>query len=251
MTAQLVRDGPLGPRVPVTGNPFWLGGDPACDLVLDDRGVAGRQARLRYVKGEYMLSAAEGEVVWVNGRAEPMMLLHDNDEISFGDPSDPATRPWRFRNRMRDAFIPDGASWAEAWANHPGSREVENGPDRFGLGEAIGKRPRKQLRCVDVGDWEEVVVKTLGPCPTPAEGDRFLRLITALSGSSHSALAPVVDGGLAWQDDVLVRWMATHYIDGLTARTIIQLHATCTHGVSSTATCRPATSSSRSTAMRS
>lgn len=222
MTALLIRDGPLGPRVPITSNPFWIGRDPACQLVLD--GVAARHARLRYVKGEYMLSAAEGETVWVNGKPVPMMLLHDGDEVAFTDPADDVAPGMRFLNRMHDAFIPEGASLAEAWANHPGSREPQNGPGRFGDGAPIGKRPIGRLRCVDVGQWEEVVVKILGPCGSPAEGDRFLRLLTALTGTRHPALAATVDGGLAWEGDTFVRWMATHYVDGLTARTIIRLH---------------------------
>ncbi|MDJ0973114.1 MAG: serine/threonine-protein kinase [Planctomycetota bacterium] len=224
MTALLIRQGLLGPRVPITSNPFWIGHDPACHLVLDGESNTPRHARLRYVKGEYMLTAAEGETVWVNGKPEPMMILHDGDEVTFADPAEPDTRPMRFVNRMNDSFIPEGASLAQSWANHAGSRDPENGPGRYGPGAAIGKRPIDRLRCVDVGEWEEVVVKTLGPCASPEDGDRFLRLLTALTGTTHPGLASVLDGGLAWQDDVLVRWMATHYIDGLTARTIIQLH---------------------------
>ena len=108
MPVHLVRQGALGPHVPISRSPFWIGRDLGCQLVINDERVEPRHARVRYLKGEHVLSAAEGAEVWVNGRHLPMMILHDGDEVAFADPFDPRTLVLRFENRMHDAFIPEG-----------------------------------------------------------------------------------------------------------------------------------------------
>ncbi len=222
MPVALVREDATGARVPVTTGRFWIGRDLDCHLVLRDPRVGPRHARLRYLKGEFVLTATEDERVYVNGKSVPMMPLRDGDVVQLTRPDDDPPVRLRFSNPMEGSFVPEGASWAEAWSNHPESRAARFGPWAWGEGAPIGSDGRSR-RVQREAEGDSLIVKVLGRVPSFQDGDRYLRTLTALAGGPHDALAPVIDGGLANTDDGYVRWMATRFETGQPASDLVRI----------------------------
>lgn len=223
MPVAFVREDATAARIPITAGRFWIGRDFDCHLVLRDPRVAPRHARLRYVKGEFVLAATEDECVYVNETGVPMMPLRDGDIIQFTEPGDANPVRLRFSNPMEGSFVAQGVSWAEAWSNHPASRDPQNGPDAWGPGEPVGSRDHQSRRVQREAQRDSLIVKTLGPVSSFEAGDRFLRTLTVLAGSPHSALACVVDGGLAHTEAGYVRWLATRFEAGQPASDLVRI----------------------------
>jgi serine/threonine protein kinase len=219
MPVRFVRQDGHASRVGVAEDPFWIGSAPDAHLVIKDPRVAGRHARVRYKKGEHVLSAADGATIWVNGEALPLMPLRHGDRVSFTPPDEPDPVQLVFENRLDDSFVPPGMTFAEAWIVHPRSAD-DPGPDAYGDGDLIDDRPTDRIRRVT--DGEDLVVKVLGPIRRRDDAPRYLSLLSALEGAPHASLAPVVDGGLHRKGDDVTRWMVTRYVEGRISRVLIR-----------------------------
>ena len=134
----------FGSRVPVAALPFWLGSAIDNELVVQGRDVKPRHARVRYLKGEYMISCQDDAPLFVNNEATPFMMLRDGDQVALADPLDPAGERFVFRNRLEGTFVPPNASISQAWSAHPASSDRTTGPLQWGEGEPIeGRDPGK------------------------------------------------------------------------------------------------------------
>jgi serine/threonine-protein kinase len=65
-------------------------------------------------------------------------------------------------------------------------------------------------------------VKVLGPAHSPEAVDRHLHLLASLGGATHPALARVVEGGVARLQGAPMRWIATRWVEGRSARESIE-----------------------------
>ena len=206
-----------GHRVPITGDPFTIGRAHDNDLVIEDTRVAPHHARLRYQRGTWVLVPTRGEHVAVNGQSHPVMPLTHGDEIQLSYPGQRDAVAVRLHDGYRDAFVPPDASWTEAWLNLPGSASEEAQPEALGTPAALGTRPIDRSWKVPAHAGKRTcVVKRLRRLVDPREGDRYLRLLTALAGAYHPHVARTVGGGVyrnakgeAWL------WHAAEYAPGL------------------------------------
>jgi hypothetical protein len=223
-----VREGGARVRVPVVTDPYRIGRDPSCTLVVDDPRVAPYHARVRYLTGEHVLSG-EGEApVLVNGHRAPLMPLRTGDLVTLTPPDDPRPVCLRFVSRLQGTFVPPGTTVGAAWLSHPGLHETADGPDRFGPGEALGGRDAARCRrSVEPETGSAVVVKRIGPVRTGPEADRWLLVLEALAGSPHPDLAFLVDGGIVAEGlpdsgaRAPIRWIACRYEEGRTLRDLL------------------------------
>ena len=199
MPVSLIRSEPSRAHAPLASLDVRLGSDPACDVVDPAPGVAPLHARLRYVKGEWLLAPEDDQRVLVNGDEVPILALHDGDVVQLSSQG----RPWRFRNRLADTFIAPGMTAAATWVAHPRFRDADHGPDAVPADT----------------DW---VVKRGLPLKRAEDADRHLVLLARLGGSPHRALARLVDGGLHLHDDGVARWMATRFVEGTVASDAIR-----------------------------
>lgn len=213
----------FGSRVPVAALPFHLGTAVDNELVVTGRDVRPRHARVRYLKGEYMISAQDEAPLWVNGESTPFMMLREGDQVALADPLDPEGERFVFRNRMEGAFIPPGASISQAWSAHPGSHHPEFGPEQWGPGEPMGERdPEKVFRVHVPARGGALVVKRLRAIRDPESGDAALHLLGRIAGAPHPYLAPFVDGGLERRGDTIAVWMAARWVDGEPATDVVR-----------------------------
>ena len=212
----------FGSRVPVATLPFHIGTGIENELVVVGKDVRPRHARIRYVKGEYMISAQDEAPLWVNNESTPFMVLRDGDQVAMADPQDPDGERFIFRNRLEGTFIPPGASIAQAWSAHPGSAEKENGPLQFGEGHPVDNRdPEKVFRVLVPARGGSLLIKRIRAVSDPEAGDAALRLLGQLAGASHPNLAPMVDGGLERRQGTISVWMATRWVDGVPAKKLV------------------------------
>ncbi len=199
MPVALIRSEPSRAYAPLASLDVRLGSDPDCDVVDPAPGVAPLHARLRYVKGEWLLAPEDDQRVLVGDEEVPILALHDGDVVRLSS----SGRAWRFRNRLADTFIAPGMSAASTWTAHPRFREAGHGPDAVPAD----------------ADW---VVKRGMPLKRAEDAERHLRLLARLGGSPHRALARLVDGGLHPHDGGLARWMATRFVPGTVASDTIK-----------------------------
>lgn len=198
MPVAFLRTEPSRAYAPVARLDVRLGSAADCDLVDIAPGVASVHARLRYVKGEWLLAPEDDQRVLVNDEEVPILALQDGDVVRLASRG----RPWRFRNRLHDTFIAPGMGIASTWTAHPRFREAGHGPD-------------------DVGERAWVIKRGL-PLRRAADGDRHLALLARLGGSPHRALARLVEGGLHVHEGVPARWMATRFVEGTVASEAIR-----------------------------
>lgn len=214
MPVAFLSDERGGRYVPAASEPFRLGCDPDSELVDPDEGVSATHAALSYVKGEYVLVATDGCPVRVNDHVVPFMMLRDGDEIRLG----PAGGRWEFRHRLEGTYRTPDASLAATWMACPAFHEVDHGPARFGDGPGVeGRDPARCRRVPDPAGGGDLVVKRLGLVRDPGEADGFLRVLSAVGGAPHPALASLVDGGLTPAEGGARRWMAARWVPGVTA----------------------------------
>ena len=213
MPVAFVReDGPRY-RVLVAELPFHIGRAADANLVLDDARLAPLHAVVRLARGEYVITPAKQDCsVRVNGMPVPFFALQPGDRVSFSE--EEGGPVLRFQNRMADAFVPPGSSFAEGWMGHP-SFAAARGPLRYGKGRPLkGSRQRRSWRVRDPETGAELVVKVLGRVRSGDDGDHFHRLVSQLAGSRHPHVGAVVDGGLAPFDGHPTRWMALTWVEG-------------------------------------
>jgi hypothetical protein len=212
--AFLRKDGGGG-YAPIARPRFTIGSDLDCDLHDGADGVEDYHATVRLLRGEYVMLAKEGCSLWVNDKAVPMISLLDGDEVALSQ----GATPWQFRSRIEGTFSPPTIPLGEAWLVHPEFGKPANGPARFGAGLPLPGRDPAHSRLVQ-GPHGTLVLKDFGALESPEASTEFLRLLAAVGGAVHPALAPVVDGGLAPEDGTPRRWMATRYIPGISARDV-------------------------------
>lgn len=198
MPVALIRTEPSRAYAPLASLTVRLGSAPDCDIVDPAPGVGPVHARLRYVKGAWLLTSADDQRVLVNDEAVPLLHLQDGDVLRLA----PQGRPWTFRDRLADTFIAPGMTIAQTWCAHPRFREPGHGP-------------------ADAEAPDRVVKRGLG-LRRADDAERHLRLLARLGGSPHRALARLVDGGLHPHEDAVARWMATRYVQGTVASEAIQ-----------------------------
>ncbi len=194
MPVALLRTEPSRAYAPLASLDVRLGSALDCAVVDPAPGVAPLHARLRYVKGEWLLTPEDDQRVLVNDVEVPLFTLHDGDVVRLAAQG----RPWIFRNRLADTFIAPGMSAAATWCAHPRFQESGHGPES----------------ATDAG-W---VVKRGLTLKRPEDADRHLMLLARLGGAPHRALARLVDGGLHPHEGGVARWMATRFVEGTVAQ---------------------------------
>lgn len=215
MPVAFFRKGGGGGYTPIARPRFTVGRDLDCDLHDDTEGVADYHASVRLLRGEYVMMAHEGPALWIRGKAVPMISLLDGDEVTLA----PGATPWVFRSRIEGTFSPPTIPLGEAWLVHPEFDKSANGPARFGVGLPLPGRDPAHSRLVE-GQHGTLVLKDLGALGAPEHSTAFLRMLAAVGGAVHGALAPVIDGGLAPEGGTVRRWIATRYVEGLSAREV-------------------------------
>ncbi len=208
--------------VPCVGLPFRIGRDPRCDLVVDHPCVRPGHAQVRRPRGEYLITPARDARVLVNGAEVVVLVLRPGDEVRLG--GEPDAPRLRFEDRMADAFVPPGHSFAEGWIAHPAFATAP-GPDAYGPGAPLAGRDPARCRRVPGPDGHgDLVVKVLGAVRSPADGDHHLRLLSRLAGGVDPGVQRVVDGGLAPGPRGPVRWLAARFVEGRVASEVIARH---------------------------
>ncbi|MDA1195504.1 MAG: serine/threonine-protein kinase [Planctomycetota bacterium] len=178
---------------PIAALDVRLGSDSACDIV--EPGAAPHHARLRYVKGEWLLAGEDDLRVEVNGAWVPLLTLRPGDVVRLA----PGGGSFTFQDRLAGTFVPPGTSLAAAWQTQPAFRDPASGP-RAAPG---------------------VVVKQGLACRRPEDAERHLQLLARLGGAPHPAVAPLIDGGLHPLGAGVGRWLATAYVPGSDATALV------------------------------
>ena len=219
MPVALLVKGRRPRRIPIVHDEIRLGRGVDVDVRVEDERAAPFHARIHLRSGEYLLGGNAGESVYVNGKRVPLMPLRHGDELRLVEPDLGEATTLVFENRLGHAFVPPGASLAEAWMAHAAFRDARYGPDRYEAGQALGGRDRARCRLVrEEASVRRLLVKVLGPVRSAQHGDDHLGLLAALAGAPHDALVPLVDGGLARGRDGPVRWTATAWVEGTCLR---------------------------------
>lgn len=217
MPVAFLRENGTSGFAPVARPRFLLGRDLDCDLVDESKDVADHHATVRYRRGEYLVKAEDGCSLWVGGERVPFLPLRDGDTVQLS----PGATPWLFRSRVDETFWTPETQVGEAWLAHPAFARSEHGPARFGDGPPIGGRDPHRCRLVFSADGP-CIVKHLGPIEDPLEANEHLRLLAAIGGAPHPALATLLDGGLVPHGDQSWRWMATRYVEGECAERLVE-----------------------------
>jgi hypothetical protein len=205
-------------RVPVVVEPFWIGRDPLCDLCVWDLRVSRRHAKVRRVRGEYMLSGEGTHPTFVNGRRATLFSLRSGDEIALTAPEAGTPVRLRFENSLEDVFVSPDASLSDVWMRSHGEAAGPGVVGRYDLGPPLDEAGLSAVRrATDRDTGAPVALKVLGRVEPGAEGDRFLRLGAALAGATHPSLARVVEAGISTVDGRHVRWLAMAMVPGRSA----------------------------------
>jgi pSer/pThr/pTyr-binding forkhead associated (FHA) protein len=205
-------------RVPVVSEPFWIGRDPTSDLCVWDLRVSRRHAKVRRVRGEYMLSSEGTNPLFVNGTKTSLLSLRSGDVLSLTAPDAGDPVRLEFVNLLEKVFVPPDGSVTAIWASRQPEARDAGLLGRYVLGAALDVGGLSAVRrAVDRETSRVVALKVLGPVTPGPEGDRFLRLATALSGATHPSLAPVVEAGIEKTGGRAVRWLAMEIVDGRSA----------------------------------
>ncbi|GAB4193040.1 MAG: hypothetical protein Tsb002_23220 [Wenzhouxiangellaceae bacterium] len=72
-----------GQVFPVEGE-FWLGSDSACQVVVDEPGVAARHARVAVDQQGVVIKTASSAAIWINGAEVSEGRLNSGDELRLG-----------------------------------------------------------------------------------------------------------------------------------------------------------------------
>lgn len=202
-----------GAVVPVATLPFTLGSDRGDDLQVTDAGVRPGHARLRELRGDLLLSAADGLHVRVNGERVSFMVVQHGDRIQLGEPGKGAGTELVVRDRLAGAFLPPGVDRATAWLRSPAARDPAEGPEAYTGGPLAGHGSRTfSVRTGGLGRAQLKVRRSLDP--DSEQPQQMLRLLQALAGAPHPNLAPLLDGGVVLRAGRALPWMLTRYVTG-------------------------------------
>ncbi len=178
------QDGPGG-FVPLAEFPLHLGSDLSATVYDDAPGVAPHHATLRLESEGYTLTAEAGCTFVVGGSEATHTTLAMGDAVHLT----PHASPWLFRSR---------------------SLEVPSLP---------AQAPHR-VHGITL-DGARCAFRYLPPL-RGADGERrYLKILAAIGGAPHPALAQIVDGGLTHVDGRRRRWLATRWIDGKSARDLL------------------------------
>lgn len=208
------REAPPHGRVPMLEERLRIGRDGENDLVVADRRVSRLHARVRLVKGEVVISAEPGALLFVNGKKVPFFALRPRDRVDLLPPD--ATPPQRltFENRLHGTFVAPGTSLVEAWLAHPAYLSGGDGPERYGIAAATAPAGHATLPGVDPDTGQRLVVH-LGPAlGSAAEVERLLRVAARLAGAPHPALAHVLDVAAFPGREGPRVWTAMAFVEG-------------------------------------
>lgn len=213
------REGPPYGRVAMLDERFKIGRDGGSDLVVHDLRVSRSHARVRYVKGEVLLSAEEGAHIWVNGQYVPFLALTPGDRVDLLPPAlEPGVR-LVFENRLHNVFVPPGSSFVAAWLAQPGFQAGQHGPERYGVSAKAATEA--VVRGVDPSSEQPVAVR-VGPAIARADdAERALRAVNRWAGGYHPALTHVLDAGLLPSPEGPRLWTALTWVEGLTAADLL------------------------------
>lgn len=198
---------------------FRIGRDGTSDLVVHDLRVSRAHARVRYVKGEVLLSAEEGAHVWVNGQRVPFLALAPGDRVDLLPPgAEPAAR-LVFENRLHGAFVPPGSSFVAAWMAQPGFHTPGQGPEGYGVAQAAAQAGT--VRGLDPASERPVAVRVGPPLARADDAERGLRALARWAGGHHPALAHLLDTGVLPSPEGPRLWTALAWVEGVTAADLL------------------------------
>jgi hypothetical protein len=198
-------------RVPVVDDPFWIGRDPGCDLCLWDLRVSRKHARVSRNDGAYLIASEGRHGVYVNGLRVEEAPLRNGDEVALTPPGETPPIRLRFENAIEGVSVPTDASISSVWVEAQRGRERKPGiVERFEvLGPLTDDGPMSARLARERATGRAVVLSVYPPVRVGAQADAWLRLLTALAGAAHPAMARVIDGGLEAVEEGAMRWMAT------------------------------------------
>ena len=207
-------------RIPVVDDPFRIGRDPGCDLCLWDLRISRRHARVVRTDAGFEMAAEGRHGIYVNGSKVPRALLRDGDEVQLTPPGEPDPVVLRFDNVMQGAPLRPGESLTRAWFAR--ERDRDGPPLVVARYEVLGplggmQGPTAPRVARHRTTRQDVVLSVFPPVPVGASADSWLRFVTAVAGSSHPALAAVVDGGVDAVEEGAMRWLASTMVRGRSA----------------------------------
>jgi hypothetical protein len=221
VTLAFRRDGPPFGRVLMLQERFRIGRDGGADLIVADRHVSRAHARVRMVKGEVMLSAEEGALVFVNGKRVPFFALQPGDRIDLLPPDAPLPQRLVFENRLHGAYVSPGTSVVEAWLGLPAFTSGSDGPERFGVATPSVSATGTTVTGVDPATGVRLAVRVGPPLAGAVEVERVLLVAARLAGGPHPGLAHVLDAGAVPSAQGPRAWSATVWVDGRSAADLV------------------------------
>lgn len=208
MPVALRRLAPPHGRVPVLGEGLRLGSDPDGDVVLGHPGVRPVHARLRQVRGVWMVTGEGEATLAVNGREGALLPLRHGDRLDLVPGSGEATA-FVFEDALARAFVPPGTHRLVAWLSLPASREPQHGPARLGVEVAALPDDACLVAGRDPGDGAACDVAVGPGLVDGAHAGRVLAGLAALAGAPHPGLAHVRDLGVLPSPQGPRAWVAT------------------------------------------
>ena len=214
---RLVVFGEGAARVPIVDEPFWIGRDPGCDLCLWDLRISRKHACIGQTRGEYVLTSEGRHGVYVNGVKVPLLALRHGDRIDLTPPDAAPPVSMRFENLLEGTFLAEKASLSAVWLARERANNASRSIPGFDVEGAVDPARIDVLKGRFHGDATVAIVRIFPPVPDGAATDSWLRLLTALTGATHPALARVLDGGLLPIESGARRWMAVEFVAGRSA----------------------------------
>src|SRR5262249_54060920 len=117
----------------------------------------------------------------------------------------------RFENEVRRGDLPADGSISTIWVEQEKRREGQpHVVERFEvLGQLTDEGPLSARLARERATGRAVVLSVYPTVPIGPTSDGWLRLLTAIAGAQHPALARVVDGGFEPVAEGAMRWIAT------------------------------------------
>lgn len=211
---RLVVLGEGAARVPVVDEPFWIGRDPGCDLCLWDLRISRKHACIGQTHGEYVLTSEGRHGVYVNGAKVPLLALRHGDRIDLTPPDAATPVSMRFENLLEGTYFPEKASLSAIWLDRERANNGSRSIPGFDIEGPLEPTRTDVLKGRARGGGADAILRVFPTVPGGPASDSWLRLITALAGATHPALARVLDGGLLPIEGGARRWMAVEAVTG-------------------------------------
>jgi|GEM_PF-2296731 len=217
MPLALRRLGPAGGRILVLGDRLRLGRDPELEVVIDDPRVRPVHARLRSLKGEWVVAAQGDAPLFVNGQEVPLFTLRHGDRIELADPRSPGAPGFVLEDGLVGTFVRPGTSRLEAWLAQPASRAAQAGPARYGVDPGALGTQRVVARGRLPAGSGACLVEVGAALAQPLECERTLEAAVSVAGAPHPSLAQVIDAGV-WAGEAGPRpWIVAREVEGRSA----------------------------------